>query len=145
MDSTLRKHKIERIRQGASPRVLDLFAGCGGLSLGFHSAGFEVVGALDIDEMAMKSHSSPDIVLPRYSAVINVHGCFWHMHDCKYGAVKPKQNAEFWEKKRNASVTRDKKNELALMALGWRVLVIWECELRDMPRLEMRLTAFLNQ
>lgn len=70
----------------------------------------------------------PDVVLPRYRAVILIHGCFWHVHDCPLGAVKPKTNAEFWANKRARNVERDKEKIAALRQLGWRVRVIWECE-----------------
>jgi len=86
---------------------------------------------------------SPDIVLPRHRKVIFVHGCFWHMHRCKYGLVRPSTNAEFWEKKRTGNVDRDRRNIKALRDMGWRVLVVWECWTRDIMKLEYRLREFL--
>ena len=86
---------------------------------------------------------SPDIVLPRHRKVIFVHGCFWHKHRCRYGRVRPATNKEFWEKKRQGNVDRDRRNMRALKRMGWRVLVVWECWTRDMPRLEERLCDFL--
>lgn len=72
----------------------------------------------------------PDIVLPRYKAAIFVHGCFWHRHPgCRY-ATSPGSNIEFWSAKFAANVARDFSNEQALLAAGWRVAVVWECELR---------------
>ena len=72
----------------------------------------------------------PDIVLPKYKTVILVNGCFWHGHErCKY-FVWPKSNEEFWRKKINSNIERDKKNISALKQLGWNVLVVWECELK---------------
>ena len=71
----------------------------------------------------------PDIVLIKYKAVIFVHGCFWHMHNCKYGS-KPKTNRDFWNKKLNDNVKRDIKNVKDLRSIGWRILIIWECETR---------------
>lgn len=72
----------------------------------------------------------PDIVLPKYRTVILVHGCFWHRHDgCKY-AYHPKSRTEFWENKFQETQERDLKKEKALEASGWRVLVVWECELK---------------
>ena len=71
----------------------------------------------------------PDVVLPKFNCVILIHGCFWHVHDCPQGAVKPKTNAEFWAAKRGRSVERDAEKIAALHALGWRVRVIWECEI----------------
>jgi DNA mismatch endonuclease (patch repair protein) len=73
----------------------------------------------------------PDIVLPRYRSVIQVHGCFWHVHDCPLGAVRPKTNAEFWARKRGRTVERDAEKIAALRALGWRVRVVWECEVES--------------
>ena len=71
----------------------------------------------------------PDIVLPKYKTVIFVHGCFWHRHpNCRF-ATMPKTNIKFWNNKFESNVARDKKNETALKASGWHVLIIWECEL----------------
>lgn len=88
---------------------------------------------------------SPDIVLPRHRKVIFVHGCFWHMHHCRYGRVRPATNAEFWERKRRGNVDRDRRNIKTLRAMGWKVLVVWECWTRDMPKVESRLRAFLSK
>ena len=83
----------------------------------------------------------PDLVLPRHIKLIQVHGCFWHMHRCRYGRVAPKTNAEFWQNKRQGNADRDRRNNRHLRQLGWEVLVIWECWTRDpetklIPRLE---------
>jgi DNA mismatch endonuclease, patch repair protein len=86
----------------------------------------------------------PDLVFPRRSKVIFVHGCFWHMHDCKYGRVVPATNAEFWSKKRVGNVNRDARDIRALADRGWRVLVTWECEVRDIEALTQRLVVFLE-
>lgn len=73
----------------------------------------------------------PDVVLPKHRTVIEVRGCFWHSHrGCRY-AAKPKTNAPFWEAKLRGNVERDARNTAALEAAGWRVLVIWECEVGD--------------
>ena len=69
----------------------------------------------------------PDIVLPKYRAVIFVHGCFWHSHHCKRGRSTPATNQSFWKKKRAATVRRDRFVRRRLRALGWRVIVVWEC------------------
>jgi DNA mismatch endonuclease (patch repair protein) len=74
---------------------------------------------------------SPDIVFPKYHAVIFVHGCFWHRHGCKY-TTTPSTRKEFWAAKFKANVERDKRNEEKLRELGWRVLVIWECEIKKL-------------
>ena len=72
----------------------------------------------------------PDIVLPKYHAVIFVHGCFWHGHNCHYCKI-PKTRTEFWLDKINANAARDLRNVEALRASGWTVLTVWECEIRD--------------
>lgn len=87
---------------------------------------------------------SPDIVLPSRKAAIFVHGCFWHGHNCKRGDRPPKTNAEYWSRKRVGNVTRDKKRRAELVALGWRVLVVWECEIKDAQALRDKLRAFLE-
>ncbi len=71
----------------------------------------------------------PDIVLPKWRAVIDVRGCYWHAHGCHL-FQKPQQNAEFWSAKLKSNVDRDTANSAALKQLGWRQLVIWECALR---------------
>ena len=71
----------------------------------------------------------PDIVLPRYKAVILVHGCFWHRHGCK-ATTTPASRTEFWLTKFQENVNRDKRNIRDLVNKGWRVMVIWECTLR---------------
>lgn len=81
---------------------------------------------INVSNMAGK----PDIVLSKYKTVIFVNGCFWHLHkDCKY-FVWPKQNADFWQKKINGNVERDNRNYELLRNEGWKVLVVWECELK---------------
>ena len=73
---------------------------------------------------------TPDIVLPKYRTVIFVHGCFWHRHDdCKYATV-PETNTSYWLPKLERNVVRDKEAALSLEKLGWKVQVIWECEVK---------------
>ncbi|MBU2750196.1 DNA mismatch endonuclease Vsr [Acidithiobacillus thiooxidans] len=86
---------------------------------------------------------SPDLVFKSRRQVIFVHGCFWHMHNCRYGQVRPKANANFWETKRNRNVQRDLDNLTALKAAGWTHLVIWECEMKDSETLRERIRGFL--
>lgn len=86
----------------------------------------------------------PDLVFPRKKKVIFLHGCYWHSHDCKYGLVSPKINAEFWANKRSKTVIRDLKNILDLSTLGWKSLVIWECELKDKNLLIEKIIFFLT-
>lgn len=87
----------------------------------------------------------PDIVLPKHRAVILVHGCFWHQHPGCKAAKRPASNTEYWTRKLDRNVVRDEHNLAQLAYLGWRVLVVWECELRDADRLQARLTRFLEQ
>jgi DNA mismatch endonuclease (patch repair protein) len=75
----------------------------------------------------------PDLVLPKYRALILVHGCFWHGHACKYFKV-PKTRPEFWLEKIGKNQRRDSLQEEALKAMGWRVLVVWECAVRSMSK-----------
>jgi len=83
----------------------------------------------------------PDIVLPRHRTVVFVHGCFWHRHEgCRY-TTTPKTRLEFWQAKFDANVARDHRNRIALEEMGWRGLVVWECELRDAEALRDRLKA----
>ena len=75
----------------------------------------------------------PDIVLQRYSAVIFVHGCFWHRHGCRF-TTTPASREDFWVAKFQGNVERDKRNIENLVNFGWRVMVIWECTLRRQER-----------
>lgn len=86
----------------------------------------------------------PDIVLPRLTLAIFVHGCFWHHHDCRYGRAVPVTRAEFWESKRADTVARDIRNAKALKSEGWRVLVVWECSTRSDEELLRCLNAELR-
>ena len=82
---------------------------------------------------------SPDLVSSRHRVVIMVHGCFWHRHPgCKYAST-PKTRVTFWEDKFAANVVRDSRNMVALDDLGWRVMVIWECETNDRRALADRI------
>lgn len=74
---------------------------------------------------------SPDIVLPRYRTAIFVNGCFWHQHSGCRRAVRPVTNQEFWNRKLDRNIVRDAVAVRNLEAMGWRVLVIWECELKN--------------
>lgn len=77
-----------------------------------------------------KLPGNPDIVLPKYKTVVFVNGCFWHGHEgCRYYHL-PKSNVEFWENKIKNNVARDARNEKELKALGWRVIRVWECDIR---------------
>jgi DNA mismatch endonuclease (patch repair protein) len=79
---------------------------------------------------------SPDLALPKYRAAVFVHGCFWHRHpDCRF-ATTPSTRVDFWQSKFAANVERDRRARAALEALGWRPIVIWECELESADRLD---------
>ena len=85
----------------------------------------------------------PDIVLVRHRKIIDVHGCFFHMHKCPYGSVAPVTNAKFWKTKRLSNVERDRRNLRALRREGWRVLIVWECQTRKPAFLRRTLQKFL--
>ena len=81
----------------------------------------------------------PDITLKRYGAVVFVHGCFWHWHGCKNSRM-PNSNVKYWQQKIAGNVERDKSHRSALENAGWRVVVIWECEVPEaLPSLERSL------
>lgn len=78
-----------------------------------------------------KLPGTPDIVLPKYKTAIFVNGCFWHGHEgCKYFRL-PKSNVEFWKEKIERNIERDRESMQALLDLGWKVIRVWECELRN--------------
>ncbi|MXX80776.1 MAG: DNA mismatch endonuclease Vsr [Chloroflexi bacterium] len=81
--------------------------------------------------LAVKSLSGrPDMVLPRFRTAVFVHGCFWHGHDCPKGR-RPSSNRDFWNRKLDGNIERDKRSVDRLEADGWSVSVIWECELKS--------------
>ena len=87
---------------------------------------------------------SPDIVLPKYKTVIFVHGCFWHRHEnCKFAST-PKTRKEFWENKFNSNKKRDKVNQKNLFKLGWNIVIVWECELKNIKDLKYKLHNLQN-
>ena len=86
----------------------------------------------------------PDLVFPSRRAVIFMHGCFWHRHGgCKLARL-PKSKLDFWEPKLNANKQRDIGDQRKLKELGWRVLVIWECELANLDHVSSTVTKFLE-
>lgn len=85
----------------------------------------------------------PDIVLPKYKTVIFVNGCFWHKHNCKR-FVWPSSNEEYWKKKILRNVERDEINIKELKELGWKVLVVWECELKKVT-IDKRLETLVDE
>ena len=86
----------------------------------------------------------PDIVLPKHRTVIFVHGCFWHRHNGCKRASTPTTNIDYWNQKFARNVARDVKNKMALESDGWRILVVWECELKNLAALQTRLLNHFN-
>ena len=86
----------------------------------------------------------PDIVLSKYKTVVFVNGCFWHAHKgCKW-FVPPKSNTDFWNKKFEYNITRDRNNYQKLYEMGWKILIVWECKIRhDNP--QKILNALVNE
>lgn len=87
---------------------------------------------------------NPDIVLPRLGKVILVHGCFWHGHKSCPRSKRPSTHVGFWNKKLDSNLERDKRDRRELRKIGWKVLVVWECETRKPDRLLMKLERFLH-
>src|SRR5207253_1748868 len=86
----------------------------------------------------------PDLVFPGARTVLFVHGCFWHMHRCRYGKPAPATNKDFWAEKRRSNVERDRRNRAALKAAGWQVFEIWECATRNDEKLVARLAPLIG-
>jgi DNA mismatch endonuclease (patch repair protein) len=81
----------------------------------------------------------PDIVLPRYRTVIFVHGCFWHRHEGCANATMPKSRTEFWAEKFAKTIERDQQKQRQLEEIGWKVLTVWECELKSEPLKQLKI------
>ena len=89
----------------------------------------------------------PDITMRKYNTVIFVNGCFWHgCPYCKHASIRPETNKDYWNKKLDRTLERDKDNRIKLEKLGWHVLVIWECETKKkaIDKLINKLTCFLS-
>jgi DNA mismatch endonuclease, patch repair protein len=84
---------------------------------------------------------NPDIVLPKHFTVIFVHGCFWHRHKGCQEASMPATHQDYWIPKFKRTIERDKRNQEELRRLGWNIIVLWECEIKDVNRLADRLMA----
>ena len=92
-----------------------------------------------------KLPGKPDIVLPKYGAVVFVHGCFWHRHyGCRY-ATTPATRTKYWNDKFRRNQERDRKQQQGLIELGWRVMIVWECEIRNFDKRKKRLKNLCNQ
>lgn len=85
----------------------------------------------------------PDIVLPKYHTIIFVNGCFWHMHGCSRSRL-PRSNQEYWKPKTERNIQRDAENQQKLEADGWKVIVVWECELKKRTA-EERLSRLCDE
>lgn len=89
----------------------------------------------------------PDLVLAKHQAVVFVNGCFWHgCPTCRHAQIRPKANSAYWNKKLDRTIQRDKENIATLKQLGWRVLIIWECETRikNQTGLCEKINTFFN-
>lgn len=86
----------------------------------------------------------PDLVFPARRKVVFVHGCFWHWHGCKRSRM-PKSNESYWRAKIDRNVQRDAENLKLLKGQGWRVLVVWECQIKNAKRLAKKLSSFLDK
>jgi len=87
---------------------------------------------------------NPDIVLPRHGKVIFVHGCFWHGHERCPRSKRPTTNKSFWNKKLDANIERDKRFQRELRRMGWKLLVVWQCETHNPEKLLGKLERFLH-
>lgn len=87
----------------------------------------------------------PDIVLPKYHTVIFVHGCFWHGHENCKASKLPQTNSDFWEEKIGRNVERDRDNIEALKSMGWKVIVVWDCEIKAKKNREERLKSLVDE
>lgn len=86
----------------------------------------------------------PDLVFPSRHKVIFVHGCFWHRHRCPSGRETPKSRMDFWVPKLERNRQRDAENRRRLRRMGWDVLVVWECQTKDVRMLGERITRFIG-
>ena len=86
----------------------------------------------------------PDLVFPRLSKIIEVRGCFWHQHKSCIDSHIPKSRIEYWRPKLQGNKRRDKQNEKKLIALGWNVCTVWECDLKDLNEVQRRVARFLS-
>ena len=86
----------------------------------------------------------PDLIFPARAKIIFVHGCFWHGHACQTGRRRPKSNCSYWNPKLDGNMKRDRATTRKLRRMGWGVLVLWECQLKDQAKLRKRLARFLG-
>ena len=86
----------------------------------------------------------PDLVFPARRKIIFVHGCFWHGHECRLGRRRPKSRLDYWIPKISRNNQRDQKTLRKLRGMRWKCLVLWECQLRDVEKLTIQITRFLE-
>lgn len=86
----------------------------------------------------------PDITLPKHKKIVFVHGCFWHSHENCLRAKRPTTNKKFWYEKLDKNRLRDEENVRKLEQLGWDVLTVWTCEIRNTDKLKQKLLAFME-
>jgi DNA mismatch endonuclease (patch repair protein) len=101
-------------------------------------------GGFRFRKNAKELPGKPDIVLPKYKTVIFVHGCFWHGHSCKRGAL-PETNHEFWQEKIGKNTERDTHNISELERNGWNVIIIWQCEIGNKANRDIRLNKLTEE
>jgi DNA mismatch endonuclease, patch repair protein len=87
----------------------------------------------------------PDLVFPRLQKIIEIHGCFWHQHSGCIDSHIPKTRTEYWKSKLKRNQQRDKQNQRKLRRLGWQLQIIWECEIKAIDKLSVRLDKFLHK
>lgn len=88
---------------------------------------------------------SPDIIMKKYNSVIFVHGCYWHRHQGCKKAATPKSQTDFWQRKFAGNVERDRRVQKELKKRGWKVMVVWECQLSNGDKLAAMLNKFLSR
>lgn len=86
----------------------------------------------------------PDLVFASRRAVVFVHGCFWHRHACRFGRVTPRTRQAFWQAKFDDNVARDRRTRARLRREGWRIFVVWECQLSNIEKVAEQLQRFLD-
>jgi len=86
---------------------------------------------------------TPDVVLPKHNTVVFVHGCYWHRHDCRKGNSVPSNNRNFWIRKFERNIQRDRENYDNLGSMGWEVIIVWECNLKKDP--EDEISRLINK
>jgi DNA mismatch endonuclease (patch repair protein) len=92
-----------------------------------------------------KLPGSPDIVLPKYKTLIFIHGCYWHGHENCKKQITPKTNKEFWNEKIEKNRIRDQKVQSELVELGWKIIIVWECELRNKESFDLTINGIIKE